>query len=151
MSRLSSDSELPPHDIEHAISKQEESENQVFDDAGDNVQKEFEPDVPHPQSSTTNGLHRSVTAQDWNGPDDPENPENWPLWQRVYHTYVLRLICLYYRVLIGFSTPEHRSLKFRALILSITLTLNTHSELYPAYSALLSHSALQYILLGIQK
>ncbi len=34
------------------------------------------------------GLHKSVTAQDWNGPDDPENPQNWPLWQRIYHTYV---------------------------------------------------------------
>ena len=34
------------------------------------------------------GLQRAVTAQDWNGPDDPENPHNWPLWQRVYHTYV---------------------------------------------------------------
>lgn len=22
---------------------------------------------------------------DWNGPDDPDNPHNWPLWLRVYH------------------------------------------------------------------
>lgn len=35
------------------------------------------------------GLRKSVTALDWNGPDDPDNPQNWPLWQRVYHTYVL--------------------------------------------------------------
>ena len=34
------------------------------------------------------GLHKTVTAQDWTGPDDPENPINWPLWQRVYHTTV---------------------------------------------------------------
>ena len=47
--------------------------------------------------STTNGpdlpdrkevLQRTVTAQDWTGPDDPENPLNWPLWQRIYHTTV---------------------------------------------------------------
>lgn len=35
-----------------------------------------------------NKLKRAVTAQDWTGPDDPENPFNWPLWQRVYHTTV---------------------------------------------------------------
>lgn len=25
------------------------------------------------------------TASDWNGPDDPENPQNWPAWFRHYH------------------------------------------------------------------
>lgn len=34
-------------------------------------------------------LRKSVTALDWDGPDDPENPQNWPLWQQVYHTYVV--------------------------------------------------------------
>ena len=34
------------------------------------------------------GLAKTVTAQDWTGPDDPENPQNWPLWQRVYHTTI---------------------------------------------------------------
>lgn len=24
-------------------------------------------------------------APDWDGPDDPGNPHNWPLWLRVYH------------------------------------------------------------------
>ncbi len=33
-------------------------------------------------------LSRTATAQDWTGPDDPENPLNWPMWQRVYHTTV---------------------------------------------------------------
>ena len=33
-------------------------------------------------------LQKTVTAQDWTGPHDPENPLNWPLWQRVYHTTV---------------------------------------------------------------
>lgn len=32
------------------------------------------------------GLDRIVTAQDWTGPEDPENPMNWPLWLKVYHT-----------------------------------------------------------------
>ncbi len=39
-----------------------------------------------------NGLQKTVTAQDWTGPDDPENPMNWPLWQRVYHTTASGLV-----------------------------------------------------------
>jgi hypothetical protein len=31
-------------------------------------------------------IHQVVTAQDWTGPDDPENPHNWPLWKRIWHT-----------------------------------------------------------------
>ena len=31
-------------------------------------------------------LKRAATAQDWTGPDDPENPMNWPLWKRIYNT-----------------------------------------------------------------
>lgn len=27
----------------------------------------------------------TLSVTDWNGPDDPDNPHNWPLWQRVYH------------------------------------------------------------------
>ncbi|KAJ4336711.1 hypothetical protein N0V95_008549 [Ascochyta clinopodiicola] len=27
----------------------------------------------------------SQVGTDWNGPDDPDNPQNWPLWMRVYH------------------------------------------------------------------
>ena len=38
----------------------------------------------HTQHTGTT-VHRVVTAQDWTGPDDPENPQNWPLWKRVWH------------------------------------------------------------------
>jgi hypothetical protein len=31
-------------------------------------------------------VHRVVTAQDWTGPNDPENPHNWSIGKRVYHT-----------------------------------------------------------------
>ncbi|KAJ4384828.1 hypothetical protein N0V86_000431 [Didymella sp. IMI 355093] len=27
----------------------------------------------------------ATQATDWDGPNDPENPHNWPLWLRVYH------------------------------------------------------------------
>lgn len=46
-------------------------------------------------------VRKSMTAHDWNGPDDPDNPRNWPLWQRVYHTTVPALFA--FTVLFGSS------------------------------------------------
>jgi hypothetical protein len=40
---------------------------------------------PNPNAEATT-VRRVVTAQDWTGPDDPENPQNWPLRKQVYHT-----------------------------------------------------------------
>jgi hypothetical protein len=31
-------------------------------------------------------VRRVVTAQDWTGPDDPENPHNWSLLKKIWHT-----------------------------------------------------------------
>lgn len=55
-----------------------------------------------PQHAQTSGkipsdleTHRNQThmlvgknqiLQDWDGPGDPEDPLNWPLWKQVYHT-----------------------------------------------------------------
>jgi hypothetical protein len=39
------------------------------------AQEERDTPVLPPASSIT----------DWNGPDDPDNPHNWPLWLRLYH------------------------------------------------------------------
>ncbi len=44
-------------------------------------EKEAERDVEDLQHTT-----RVVTAQDWTGPNDPENPQNWSLLLRAYHT-----------------------------------------------------------------
>jgi hypothetical protein len=30
-----------------------------------------------PKATAPESLRRTITAQDWNGPDDPENPLNW--------------------------------------------------------------------------
>ena len=48
-----------------------------------------------PESQTTKNtydLKRTLTAQDWIGPDDPENPLNWPLRKRIYRTTVPSLL-----------------------------------------------------------
>ena len=26
-----------------------------------------------------------LPVTDWNGPEDPDNPQNWPLWKRHFH------------------------------------------------------------------
>ena len=87
MSRLSSSSGLK-QDIEQAISKQEESGNRAYEELDGPLERKNHSEIGPPSTSFTGGLQRTVTAQDWTGPDDPENPNNWPLWQRVYHTYV---------------------------------------------------------------
>jgi hypothetical protein len=43
-------------------------------------------DPQAPVSRTSTAVRRVVTAQDWTGPDDPENPHNWPLRKRIWHT-----------------------------------------------------------------
>jgi hypothetical protein len=35
--------------------------------------------------SEHHSIGRVVTAQDWTGPDDPENPHNWSLLKRSWH------------------------------------------------------------------
>lgn len=34
-----------------------------------------------------------VTALDWTGPDDPENPENWSLGKKAFHIAYVGLQC----------------------------------------------------------
>lgn len=40
---------------------------------------------------------RIVPTEDWNGPDDPRNPWNWPQWKKIYHSAV--------PIAIGFLCP----------------------------------------------
>jgi hypothetical protein len=49
---------------------------------------DIEDQLPHHHDHDLEGtpVRRTVTAQDWTGPDDPENPHNWPIWKRVWHT-----------------------------------------------------------------
>ena len=41
-----------------------------------------------PSEETHVGVTRTITATDWNGPNDPENPMNWSFLSRVYHTTI---------------------------------------------------------------
>ncbi|KAK4506304.1 hypothetical protein PRZ48_000034 [Zasmidium cellare] len=42
------------------------------------------PDIEHNGARTKS----PSTAKDWDRPDDIENPQNWPLWKRLYHTTI---------------------------------------------------------------
>jgi hypothetical protein len=39
-------------------------------------------------SSFSEKQQPSAAALDWDGPDDPGNPHNWPRWKRIYHTII---------------------------------------------------------------
>ena len=47
------------------------------------------------QRTTRSGRsNRAITtAQDWEGPDDPDNPLNWPTSKKIYHTVIPALQC----------------------------------------------------------
>ena len=38
-------------------------------------------------------LSKQPTAQDWTGPDDPENASNWSFKKRAYHLSMISLLC----------------------------------------------------------
>ena len=46
-----------------------------------------------PQNQTDMLVAKIQTAQDWDGPDDPEDPLNWPIWKKVYHTAMVGFLC----------------------------------------------------------
>ena len=43
-------------------------------------------DLPVNADGTENTITKTMTAQDWTGPNDPDNPHNWPFWKKVYNT-----------------------------------------------------------------
>ena len=58
---------------------------------GRNLEKGHGNDLAQSHGNVAN-LSKSITAQDWNGPNDPENPLNWSLSKRIYHTTVPALM-----------------------------------------------------------
>ena len=76
-------------------------------------EQEHSNDLEKATTQASHGSHgpatRIVTAVDWSGPDDPENPQRWPLWKKAYHTAAIGSLA--FAVTIGSSmitpaTPE---------------------------------------------
>ncbi|MCJ1482662.1 hypothetical protein MMC06_002828 [Schaereria dolodes] len=56
--------------------------------------KAIRTNASHRSTDRQGPITRTVTAQDWTGPDDPENPMNWSLASRIYHTTIPALMGL---------------------------------------------------------
>lgn len=46
-----------------------------------------------------------TTAQDWTGPDDPGNAENWSGGKKAYHVFYIGLQC--FVMYVPFHIPDH--------------------------------------------
>ena len=54
--------------------------------------------LPPPAQPTTEkaSTQQPYVADDWDGPDDPDNAHNWPFWKKTYHTCIpasIALVC----------------------------------------------------------
>lgn len=63
----------------------------------DSLDRQPEPDVEQQRPTEEKAPEeRAPPVDDWDGPDDPENPWNWPFWKRCYHTFIpsgIALVC----------------------------------------------------------
>ncbi|KIX96904.1 uncharacterized protein Z520_07624 [Fonsecaea multimorphosa CBS 102226] len=57
------------------------------------------PCVSRQKTKIVNG--RSILIVEWDGPDDPQNPRNWPLFRRVYATLIISAIAF----MVGAAAP----------------------------------------------
>ena len=79
------------------------------------------------RSTRPNGPQRITTAQDWSGPDDPENPLNWALSKKMYHVAMVgsqAFVTTYGSSVISPSVPDisaHFNISTTAAILPLTL------------------------------
>lgn len=60
---------------------------------------------PSPQESA----EKAVTAVDWTGPDDPDNPENWSGGKKAFHVIYVGLQCFVTYVIVNFRGAIARS------------------------------------------
>ncbi len=47
--------------------------------------------VQHPtkgEKSPLDDVHVPQDYLDWTGPDDPDNPHNWPVWKKIFHSAI---------------------------------------------------------------
>ena len=74
-----------------AVRPPDRTENENYGDLEKDVEAAADAN-PVVQTEKHTGIARTVTAQDWTGPDDMENPLNWSMGKRVYTTTVPALL-----------------------------------------------------------
>ncbi|KAK4539456.1 hypothetical protein LTR36_010933 [Oleoguttula mirabilis] len=89
--------------------------------------KDLEKAITAATDSAHEAATRTTTAQDWTGPDDPENPQNWTLLKRCMHIFPIAFLGFAVTAgssMITPSTPEieaHFHVSRTAAILSLSL------------------------------
>jgi len=84
-------------DLEEQSTEEKENEEADEDEQSIDIQSSTESSThkshcegtiqSYPSASHTNSTVQQVSpAQDWTGPDDPDNPRNWPISKRIFHT-----------------------------------------------------------------
>jgi hypothetical protein len=65
-------------------------------DGSDDIEKGSGDDVEKGNKDPEKGPERAAPAAviDWDGPDDPENPHNWPIGKRILHILPPAMISL---------------------------------------------------------
>jgi len=87
--------EKPPseHDNDSSIWPSSEMDGADQDQLGDLEKVVSNVPTHRSSSSKKDAATRTVTAQDWTGPDDPENPHNWPRKKKIYHMTIPGIFC----------------------------------------------------------
>ena len=49
---------------------------------------ELVPDFPELAVPDANGIKVTEQPLDWDGPDDKDDPHNWPIWKKVFHSAI---------------------------------------------------------------
>lgn len=101
--------------------------------------------------ASPNPAARVVTAQDWTSPDDPENPMNWSLRKKAYHTAVPGLFAF---VVCVMTSPLLQSYPFSArmnladALIPSTFGSSVYSPAIPGFSQYF-HVSNEVSVLGI--
>jgi hypothetical protein len=69
------DKEINVDDAAESVT--EDTESATHEDIVSSNRQPDDLEKADPKATAPEPLRRTITAQDWNGPDDPENPLNW--------------------------------------------------------------------------
>ena len=84
-----------PSDVEHGDGRSPPSSSNKADASGDSHQSERVKSKEHraqEQQEQVTKWEDDPNLVDWDGPDDPDNPLNWPQWKKLLTTFLLCLM-----------------------------------------------------------
>ncbi|WPH01414.1 Hypothetical protein R9X50_00425900 [Acrodontium crateriforme] len=131
MNSTHSDAEKAKHDtdIEHeGESIMSALELRRPNDEGDSLDdRDLEKAITQPDITGHEPATKTMTAQDWDGPDDPENPNNWSMGKKAFHVGAVASLCFVVTAGSSMITPATKDIEDQfhvsrtAAILSLSL------------------------------